>query len=84
VRLTLHSPAQHQQRRKRILGHSLLVKLTLHSPAQHQQRRKKWGKKFIVLPNSVYGEWENAIYNYERNLTPGQKENKRREKLKGY
>ena len=45
---------------------------------------EEWGKKFIVLPNSYYGEWENAIYDYEKNLTPEQKEIKRREKLKGY
>ena len=46
--------------------------------------KKEWGKKFIVLPNPSYGEWENAIYDYEKNLSPEQKEIKRREKLKGY
>jgi len=46
--------------------------------------REEWGKRFIVLPNSTYGEWENAIYDYERNLTPEQKEKKRLEKLRGY
>jgi 5'-nucleotidase (lipoprotein e(P4) family) len=46
--------------------------------------RDEWGKRFIVLPNSTYGEWENAIYDYEKNLTPEQKEKKRIEKLKGY
>ena len=46
--------------------------------------REDWGKKFIVLPNAYYGEWENAIYDYERNLSPKEKEMKRREKLKGY
>src|SRR6266404_1622606 len=46
--------------------------------------REEWGKRFIVLPNSTYGEWENAIYDYERNLTPEQKEKKRIEKLKEY
>src|SRR5258708_5669452 len=38
--------------------------------AETDKIKDKWGKKFIVLPNSSYGEWENAIYNYERNLTP--------------
>jgi 5'-nucleotidase (lipoprotein e(P4) family) len=52
--------------------------------AETDKVKNEWGKKFIVLPNSAYGEWENAIYNYERNLTPEEKENKRREKLKGY
>jgi len=46
--------------------------------------RGEWGKKFIVLPNSTYGEWENAIYDYEKNLTPEQKEKKRISKLIGY
>jgi 5'-nucleotidase (lipoprotein e(P4) family) len=46
--------------------------------------RNDWGKKFIVLPNSAYGEWENAIYDYEGNLTPEQKEKKRNAKLIGY
>lgn len=36
--------------------------------------KELWGKKFIVLPNAVYGEWENALYNYQRNLTPAQKD----------
>jgi predicted secreted acid phosphatase len=44
----------------------------------------EWGRKFIVLPNATYGEWENAVYEYQRGLTPGQKEGKRVEKMKGY
>ena len=35
-----------------------------------------WGKKFIVLPNAMYGTWESAIYNYER-LTEAQKAERR-------
>ena len=38
--------------------------------------RELWGKKFIVLPNAMYGTWENAIYNYER-LTEAQKAERR-------
>ena len=26
--------------------------------------KSEWGKKFIVLPNAFYGEWENALFNY--------------------
>jgi 5'-nucleotidase (lipoprotein e(P4) family) len=52
--------------------------------AEVDKTRSEWGKKFIVLPNSTYGEWESAIYDYQRNLTPEQKEAKRREKLKDY
>jgi len=46
--------------------------------------RTEWGNKFIVLPNSTYGEWENALYNYQRNLTPQQKEAIRKNLLTGY
>jgi predicted secreted acid phosphatase len=46
--------------------------------------KQEWGKKFIVLPNSTYGEWENALYNYQRNLSPGQKEAMRKSLLKGF
>jgi len=46
--------------------------------------RDEWSKRFIVLPNSTYGEWENAIYDYEKNLSPQQREEKRKAKLKGY
>jgi len=45
--------------------------------------RNEWGKKFIVLPNATYGEWENAIYNYER-LSAEKKEELRKATLKGY
>jgi len=27
--------------------------------------KNEWGKKFIVLPNAFYGEWENALYDYQ-------------------
>jgi 5'-nucleotidase (lipoprotein e(P4) family) len=46
------------------------------------KEKAEWGKKFIVLPNPVYGEWENAVYDYEHNLTPQQKEAKRAMKLR--
>ena len=38
--------------------------------------REDWGRKFIVLPNAMYGTWENAIYEYQR-LTESQKAEKR-------
>ncbi len=46
--------------------------------------RDEWGKKFIVLPNAIYGEWENAFYDYKKNLTPKEKEAKRDSLLIGY
>ena len=38
--------------------------------------REIFGKRFIVLPNAMYGTWESAIYNYER-LTEEQKAERR-------
>jgi 5'-nucleotidase (lipoprotein e(P4) family) len=46
--------------------------------------KEEWGKKFIVLPNDIYGEWENAFYNYNSNLTVSQKDSCRMELLKSY
>ncbi len=28
--------------------------------------KKEFGNRFIILPNAMYGEWENVIYNYNR------------------
>lgn len=36
--------------------------------------KEEWGRMFIVLPNATYGEWENALYDYSRNLSPTEKE----------
>jgi 5'-nucleotidase (lipoprotein e(P4) family) len=40
------------------------------------QLREQFGRKFIVLPNAMYGTWENAIYEYGR-LSEAQKAEKR-------
>ncbi len=44
--------------------------------AEVDKVRDQWGKKFIVLPNAMYGSWENAIYEYQR-LTEAEKAEKR-------
>ncbi len=51
--------------------------------AEADKVKGEWGAKFIVLPNATYGEWENAAYDYQRNLTPAQKNEKLIGKLKG-
>lgn len=33
--------------------------------------RQEFGRTFIVLPNPMYGDWEQALYDYKRDLTPG-------------
>jgi 5'-nucleotidase (lipoprotein e(P4) family) len=48
-----------------------------------EQNKAQFGARFIVLPNSMYGDWELAIYNYEK-LTNEQKSEKRKSVLKGY
>lgn len=42
------------------------------------------GRRFIVLPNPVYGEWENALYEYNFKLSPEEKKELRLKLLKGY
>jgi 5'-nucleotidase (lipoprotein e(P4) family) len=44
--------------------------------AETDRVKDLWGRKFIVLPNAMYGTWENAIYEYQR-LTEAQKAEKR-------
>jgi 5'-nucleotidase (lipoprotein e(P4) family) len=44
--------------------------------AEADKARDQWGRNFIVLPNAMYGTWENAIYEYQR-LTEAQKAEKR-------
>jgi len=46
--------------------------------------REEWGRKFIVLPNSIYGEWENALYNYGHGLSAHQRDSLRLKVLKSY
>jgi 5'-nucleotidase (lipoprotein e(P4) family) len=40
-----------------------------------------WGNRFIVLPNCIYGEWENALLDYTKNLSPPEREIRMKEKL---
>lgn len=44
--------------------------------AETDKVKDEWGRRFIVLPNAMYGTWENAIYEYQR-LTEAQKAAKR-------
>lgn len=44
----------------------------------------EFGKRFIMLPNAMYGNWESAMYDYNFKLTEAQKIEKRRSLLKDY
>jgi 5'-nucleotidase (lipoprotein e(P4) family) len=46
--------------------------------------KEEFGKRFIMLPNAMYGNWESAIYGYNFKLTEAEKAEKRRSLLKGY
>lgn len=43
-----------------------------------------FGDRYIVLPNAMYGDWENALYNYNYKLTTEQKDSVRRASLRTY
>jgi len=48
--------------------------------AEVDKARDLFGKRFIVLPNAIYGTWENAIYGYGR-LTDAEKKERRENAL---
>lgn len=43
--------------------------------------KEKWGTKFLVLPNPMYGDWEKAIINNEKGLSIEETIERRREIL---
>lgn len=44
----------------------------------------KFGTKFIVIPNAMYGDWENALYGYNPRLGDSLNFEKRRQALKSF
>lgn len=45
------------------------------------EHRKKWGRSWYILPNPVYGSWEQALYNFNGDLSPEQIEALKEKKL---
>ena len=45
---------------------------------------QQFGKTLIVLPNAVYGDWENALYQYNHQLNAAQKDSVLRASLFSY
>jgi len=43
--------------------------------------KKEFGKRFIVLPNPMYGDWEGALYDYNWGMTNKEKRAERLKKL---
>ena len=48
-----------------------------------QEEAAQFGKRFIIIPNPVYGDWENALYQYKR-LKPAQQDSAIKSWLKNY
>lgn len=44
--------------------------------------KKRFGSRYIVLPNPMYGTWEGAIYNYDYKKTDETKDKDRKKALK--
>ncbi len=49
-----------------------------------EKNKTKFGDLFIMLPNPMYGSWENAIFNNRRDLSSQEKYTLRKENLVGY
>lgn len=49
-----------------------------------KEQSKYFGSKYIVLPNPVYGDFENAIYGYNLNKTPSEKIQDRLNSIKSF
>ena len=47
-----------------------------------ERNKSQFGARFIVLPNPMYGDWENSIYEYNFTQTEEQKAAKRKNLLK--
>ncbi len=50
--------------------------------AEVDKIKKIWGKKFIVLPNPTYGDWEGAIYKGNWGASAAEKNKMRKDHLK--
>ncbi|AIY84651.1 5'-nucleotidase, lipoprotein e(P4) family [Clostridium baratii str. Sullivan] len=49
-----------------------------------KEQSEYFGSKYIVLPNPVYGDFENAIYSYNLNKTPSEKIQDRLNSIKSF
>lgn len=59
-------------------------KSTAERAAQVDLEAAQFGARFIVLPNPMYGDWENAVYENKSRLTDDQKRAYRRAALKSF
>lgn len=57
-------------------------KSTAERAAQVDRERAEFGSRFIVVPNPMYGDWENAVYENKSRLTDAEKRAYRHAALK--
>jgi len=50
--------------------------------AEVDKIKDAWGKKFILIPNPMYGDWEGAVYNGNWGASPAEKDKMRKEHLR--
>lgn len=48
------------------------------------ENQQEFGKRFIILPNPNYGDWESSLYQYNYKLKPAQKDSTFRANAKSY
>jgi acid phosphatase len=46
-----------------------------------EKHQDKWGRKWFVLPNPVYGSWESALYDFDNSLSDSKIESAKKKKL---
>lgn len=46
-----------------------------------ENNKDKWGRFWYLLPNPVYGSWENALYNFDDALSPAQIDSAKKARL---
>ncbi len=50
--------------------------------AEVDKIKEAWGKKFILIPNPMYGDWEGAVYNGNWGASPAEKDKMRKDHLR--
>lgn len=46
-----------------------------------RENADRWGRRWIVLPNPIYGSWERALYDFEPDLSDAEKARRVRDRL---
>jgi 5'-nucleotidase (lipoprotein e(P4) family) len=46
--------------------------------------KAEFGTRFIILPNPIYGDWEDALYDYQTRMSDSVKNVRRKQALKGF